>query len=121
MDIGGLSARGGGGEQYERHWFPHLLTGGTVDDIVAPFMALTVLFRKVGELGRVLGVPAMRHRRMVPRQETLGKIDVLVVRARHCAVERLSPISLRSTDSGHIGQLVCVLLLGRFVGHGRWC
>jgi hypothetical protein len=80
-------------------------------------MSLAVLFRKVGEFGGVLGVPAVRHRAMVPGQQALGKIDVLVVRARHRAVQCLRSVS-PVYSVRYIAQLVCVLLLLRFLGHG---
>ena len=57
---------------YEGHGFPDFLACTAVDDIISPAMASAVLLGKVGELCCVLGVPMVRHRRMVAREETLG-------------------------------------------------
>ena len=54
-------------------------------------MASAVLLGELGELCGVLGVPMMRHGRMVAWKETLGQIDFLLVSARHRAMERLQP------------------------------
>ena len=80
QNTGAAKGRWGLEDWYQRHWFPDFFTRGAEDGFIAPAMFGFVRFCNGGEFCNVFAPPVMRDGRVVAGEESLGEINLFVVR-----------------------------------------